>query len=295
MWCAQQYLYNGDFVDRGPCGVEIALLLFAFNLADPKCMMINRGNHECYPQNFQYGFVDEVLTKYGSDYREKIFWGFQRAFKALPLCTVLSGRVFVCHGGLFRSHGVTLAQIQAVDRQRDIPPVAKTANRFHDNIFEDLMWSDPRAKPGTVKNSRGAGVFWGPDYTKEFLKTNHLGLVVRSHEPPIQGFEYWHNKRVLTVFSASKYCGQDNQGAYLVLDPHLSYAIHSFLARTAAGPTIAVKMQRDMARAVTTKMIGQVPWDRREQERSHGGARRTRWASESAGMSWVRVVYAKES
>jgi len=217
-------------------------------------------------------------------------------------------------------------------------------------------WSDPRAKPGTVKNSRGAGVFWGPDYTKEFLKTNHLGLVVRSHEPPIQGFEvgtatvnagavvlvlshcawvchnawgpcvcasvcvwcsffgvvmvvsqlclvfvhhqYWHNKRVLTVFSASKYCGQDNQGAYLVLDPHLSYAIHSFLARTAYvmgacgcvvfagdgtrsyvfivslahglysplslvlssvvrrnGPTIAVKMQRDMARAVTTKMI----------------------------------------
>ena len=107
---ALQYLYNGDFVDRGPCGVEIALLLFAFNLADPKCMMINRGNHECYPQNFQYvrleaplpplagrcrpltrvlmvvtcgmrcdvqGFVDEVLTKYGADFREKIFWGFQ--------------------------------------------------------------------------------------------------------------------------------------------------------------------------------------------------------------------------
>ena len=76
-----------------------------------------------------------------------------------------------------------------MQRQRDIPPVAKSGNRFHDSIFEDLMWSDPRAKPGTVKNSRGAGVFWGPDYTKEFLKTNHLGLVVRSHEPPIQGFE----------------------------------------------------------------------------------------------------------
>jgi len=155
---ASQYLYNGDFVDRGPCGVEITLLLFAFNLADPTCMMINRGNHECYPQNFQYGFVDEVLTKYPAEWREKIFWGFQvrcalpwctvsrasllrfalsspavlcdytlfwfvrdkfnlpqRAFKALPLCTVLSGRVFVCHGGLFRSHGVTLNQIQAVD------------------------------------------------------------------------------------------------------------------------------------------------------------------------------------
>ena len=38
------YLFNGDYVDRGSQGVEILLVLFAWKIANEKCIYINRGN-----------------------------------------------------------------------------------------------------------------------------------------------------------------------------------------------------------------------------------------------------------
>ena len=40
------YLFNGDFVDRGDCGVEISLTLLALNQLYPAHVHLNRGNHE---------------------------------------------------------------------------------------------------------------------------------------------------------------------------------------------------------------------------------------------------------
>lgn len=60
--------------------------------------------------------------------------------------------------------------------------------------MEDILWSDPSVSNGRFKlfnsilvtyynrNSRGAGVMFGPDVTLSFLKDNQLELVVRSHE-----------------------------------------------------------------------------------------------------------------
>ena len=58
---ANQYFFNGDFVDRGYYGVEIVLTIFAFKLLYPDAVHMNRGNHECRQQNAYMGFEDEVL------------------------------------------------------------------------------------------------------------------------------------------------------------------------------------------------------------------------------------------
>lgn len=42
--------------------------------------------------------------------------------------------------------------------------------------------------------------------------------------------QFWHNNRVVTIFSASSYCGQANRGAYMTFSPELNYAIHSYIA-----------------------------------------------------------------
>ena len=51
------YVFNGDFVDRGPCGVEVVLALYAWQLCLPDCVFLNRGNHEDMSINSTYGFM----------------------------------------------------------------------------------------------------------------------------------------------------------------------------------------------------------------------------------------------
>lgn len=58
------YLFNGDFVDRGSFSVECILALYLWLLANPKCMYLNRGNHEGKNMNKLYGFEGEVKHKY---------------------------------------------------------------------------------------------------------------------------------------------------------------------------------------------------------------------------------------
>lgn len=52
-------------MDRGSFGVEICVILFLFKLSDPKCIYMNRGNHECTRLNqkyaFEVAFSDSIL------------------------------------------------------------------------------------------------------------------------------------------------------------------------------------------------------------------------------------------
>ena len=58
-----QYLFNGDFVDRGSWSTEVALLLYAFKALYPEGFHINRGNHETDDMNKMYGFEGECRSK----------------------------------------------------------------------------------------------------------------------------------------------------------------------------------------------------------------------------------------
>jgi protein phosphatase len=142
------------------------------------------------------------------------------------------------HGGLFHKEGITLANIAAVNRKRDIP---FGYPGFEDKIFEDLMWSDPRASPnGTSESDRGAGVVFGPDVTARFCALNGVSLVVRSHECMPDGALFCHDGRLVTVFSASMYCGKTlNRGAVLRFNAKLEHIVTSWEAPNLADCTIA--------------------------------------------------------
>jgi serine/threonine-protein phosphatase 5 len=60
----RHYLFNGDFVDRGSWSTEVALLLYSFKVLYPKCVHINRGNHETDDMNKVYGFEGECRAKF---------------------------------------------------------------------------------------------------------------------------------------------------------------------------------------------------------------------------------------
>ena len=231
-----RYLFNGDFVDRGANGVEIVLTLLAYQQLYPDGLLLNRGNHEERSQNETGGFLSEVYAKYSGVPSDPsrgalLYDVFQSVFDQMPLATLLekSGRrVFIVHGGLFARAGVQLEHISSVHRKREIPWGRHT---YEDGVFEDLLWSDPKGRLGTEASTRGAGVFFGPDVTEEFCANNAISLVIRSHEMVQEGFAYMHNNRLLTIFSASKYCGRGtNKGAFITFEPDLTNSIQQFMA-----------------------------------------------------------------
>uniref|UniRef100_A0A8C4ICI0 Serine/threonine-protein phosphatase with EF-hands n=1 Tax=Dicentrarchus labrax TaxID=13489 RepID=A0A8C4ICI0_DICLA len=224
------YVFNGDFVDRGKDSIEILIILFSFLLVYPSEVHLNRGNHEDHIVNLRYGFTKEVLTKYKM-HGKRILKLLQKIFSWLPLATVIDQKVLVLHGGI--SDITDLSILARLDRHN--------VRRQHVQLFSlesfkikspvipvclqilDLLWSDPMIQDGCTPNEvRGGGCYWGPDVTEDFLNRHNLQLIIRSHECKQDGYEFCHNRKVLTLFSASNYYDVgSNRGAYVKLGPDL--------------------------------------------------------------------------
>eukprot|EP00944_MAST-04C_sp_MAST-4C-sp1_P003368 g3368.t1 len=197
------YLFNGDFVDRGSFSFEVVITFFAYKLLYPTAFYMARGNHETIAMNKVYGFTGEVKHKYD----DKIMKLFEEVFQWLPLAHVINDKIFVTHGGLFKEDNVTLDDIRNVVRNREPP---------ESGIMSDILWSDPQPFPGRGPSKRGVGLAFGPDITKQFLDSNGLSMIVRSHEVRDEGYLVEHDGKLVTVFSAPNYCDQmGNKGAII--------------------------------------------------------------------------------
>ncbi|KAL9241500.1 hypothetical protein vseg_015608 [Gypsophila vaccaria] len=203
------FVFNGDYVDRGAWGFETFVLLLAWKILYPDKVFLLRGNHESRYCTSVYGFEKEVMTKYG-DQGKHVYRKCLGCFEGLPLATVIAGRVYTAHGGLFRS--VTAApsrKAKGKKRNRKISVNSEddvdgklTLGSFDEllkarravldppwqgpNLIPgDVLWSDPSMSPGLSPNSeRGIGLLWGPDCTEAFMKKFNLKLIIRSHEGP---------------------------------------------------------------------------------------------------------------
>ena len=217
------YLFNGDFVDRGSHSIEVLFIIYLFKLMYPDFVWLNRGNHEHRLLNKRYKFERQVKQVYD----ERMYERIALSFDVLPLCTIINKDVFVVHGGLTEYADLTIADIEKIPFNREVPRDIYTKQ---DRIMKELVWSDPwtagedREEPsirthGWANNSRGAGILWAPALTMKFLERNRLRLIIRSHQMVDEGFKYHHSHHVVTLFSASYYCGKnENRGAIAVFE-----------------------------------------------------------------------------
>ncbi|CAA2943455.1 serine threonine- phosphatase BSL3 [Olea europaea subsp. europaea] len=207
------YLFLGDYVDRGQHSLETITLLLALKVEHQHQVHLIRGNHEAADINALFGFRIECIERMGE--RDGIWtWHrINRLFNWLPLAALIEKKIICMHGGIGRSIN-HVEQIENIQR-----PITMEAGSI---VLMDLLWSDPTENDsveGLRPNARGPGlVTFGPDRVMEFCNNNDLQLIVRAHECVMDGFERFAQGHLITLFSATNYCGTaNNAGAILVL------------------------------------------------------------------------------
>lgn len=213
------YLFLGDYVDRGYKSLELILLLLCYKIKYPENFFMLRGNHESANITKIYGFYDECKRRLPAVSGSHKMWkNFVDVFNTLPIAATINDKVFCIHGGL-SPELTSLKQIQQIQRPTDIPDRG---------LLADLLWSDPDPLVRTnsphvwPKNDRGVSYCFGKKHVNHFLSMFNMDLIVRGHMVVEDGYQFFNKRKLVTVFLAPNYCGEfKNYGAVMSVDRSL--------------------------------------------------------------------------
>jgi serine/threonine-protein phosphatase PP1 catalytic subunit len=222
---SSNFLFLGDYVDRGKHSLETILLLMCYKIKYPENFFLLRGNHECANVTRVYGFYDECKRRCNV----KIWKTFVDTFNCvsrdpfpeivftnchqLPIAAIVAGKIFCVHGGLS----------PALSHMDDIRHIARPTDVPDFGLLNDLLWSDPADQEKDWESSeRGVSYSFGKKVISEFLGRHDFDLVCRAHMVVEDGYEFFEDRILVTVFSAPNYCGEfDNYGAVMSVSTEL--------------------------------------------------------------------------
>ena len=228
------YLFLGDYVDRGKNSLETIVLLLCYKIKYPENFFMLRGNHESDNINKIYGFYDECKRRFNI----KLWKKFNDLFNIFPITAIIKDKIFCMHGGLSPSL-LNFDLLKKIVRPTDVPD---------SGLLCDLLWSDPGEKIETWgENERGVSYVFSEKIVEDFLDKYDLDLICRAHQVVENGYEFFANRQLVTLFSAPNYCGEfDNAGAMMLIDKNLmctfkilkpiTTSSHNYLNRPATPP-----------------------------------------------------------
>lgn len=227
---SSNYLFLGDYVDRGKQSLETILLLLCYKIKYPQNFFLLRGNHECANVTRVYGFYDECKRRCNI----KIWKSFIDVFNCLPIAAVVASKIFCVHGGLSPALH-SMDDIRRIQRPTDVPDYG---------LLNDLLWSDPSdSAVDWEDNERGVSYCFGKIIINEFLARYDMDLICRAHMVVEDGYEFWNDRTLVTVFSAPNYCGEfDNYGACMSVSEELLCAFE--LLKPLDGPALRKEMSK---------------------------------------------------
>lgn len=197
------YLFLGDYVDRGDYSLECAIFLLSISTLFPDTVRLLRGNHEVREVNEMYGLRKIFYKKYLTD---EVWNSLNDAFDYLALAAIVNpGPYFCVHGGI----SPIMKGLKSFDAVQlplsEIPPMVK-----------DILWSDPTQEICLFReNIRGKGCIYGLHATLQFFQESGAKCIIRGHQCVMDGIEILQGGRIITVFSSSNYAEECNNCGFL--------------------------------------------------------------------------------
>jgi hypothetical protein len=236
------FLFLGDYVDRGAHSLEVITYLLAQKALCPEKIVLLRGNHEIRAQNSHPGyspcFKQSCEQTFGHDLGAQIWESINLAFDTFPVAAIVDNNIFCVHGGipapdlLIRNVGTggksgpnsgiaaLTAEINKIPRDLPNPDPAEGGNK----LAWDLLWNDPApANCGNAEENgfgdnqaRGTGHVFTAHALEKFLLHYGLSHLVRAHEVRKTGFQVQQHSQMVTIFSSSGYCGAKNEACCIL-------------------------------------------------------------------------------
>mmetsp|Transcript_27192 Transcript_27192/g.41139 ORF Transcript_27192/g.41139 Transcript_27192/m.41139 type:complete len:586 (+) Transcript_27192:165-1922(+) len=227
---AGNFLFLGDYVDRGMSCLECVAYLLALKLLSPQKVFLLRGNHETRDVNGweeHYGersFIYQCRERFGDDLGYRIWEQTNQVFDRMPLAAVIDQDIFCVHGGIPRPIGAGETRIQDILQVPNVaginPPYEHEGDEYQ-QVASDCIWSDPASEEqesnsvdpesGFGESLRGGGaICFGDKAVTNFLTSQGYSYIMRAHEAHAEGVAISKGARVFTVFSTSK---DHNQGS----------------------------------------------------------------------------------
>ncbi|MEM3578679.1 MAG: metallophosphoesterase family protein [Candidatus Bathyarchaeia archaeon] len=201
-------VFLGDYGDRGPYSAEVYHTVLRLKLQFPRQVILLRGNHEgpedltASPHDLPWQFE----ARFGAGWK-KAYTKIRELFDCLYNAVIVEDRYLMVHGGP-PSQAKTLEDLAYAH-----------ARHPKESLLEDLLWSDPTdVISETCASPRGAGKLFGQKVTEVALQCFNVKIIVRGHEPCMEGYKTNHNGKILTLFSRRGPPYFNEHGAYLMVE-----------------------------------------------------------------------------
>ncbi|CAE7243886.1 bimG [Symbiodinium sp. CCMP2456] len=196
-----QYLFLGNYLSKGRMpihGVDLLTLLYCFKCRHPSNVFPLRGKQECASISRVYGFYDECKRRYN-------FKLWKRMIQTMN-----------CMSFARTSHTGPARQ----DRPTEVPDTG---------LLCDLLWDPLTGVRGWAEMDKGVSYVFGEDIVHGFLERNNLDLICRTSQVVEGGYEYFADRKLVTLFSCANYVGEfDNTAAVMLVDAEMQHTFVTY-------------------------------------------------------------------
>ncbi|MFX1494658.1 MAG: metallophosphoesterase [Promethearchaeota archaeon] len=207
-------IFLGDIVDRGSNQLECLILVLALKIIEPNRYFLLRGNHETLEMNQYYGFFQDFISKFRDQSK---FNEILSIYDVLPICALINDKILCLHGGIPEDIDI-LKKL----KNKKLKDFDKTTIKLINPGIYQILWNDPKdVEILNFSNSfRGPGIkFFGQKAFDVFMEKNNLQFLIRAHECFPEGYRWFFNKRLLSIFSSANYRGffSPNPASYAII------------------------------------------------------------------------------